>query len=151
MIYEWLRALNIYAELEQADQITWLRKCALYHTILDPCFISLQLGDGSKFVLQNGGYVSTDPDTCDDGWDDEKEITRENKKKFVTDRYFHENISVFRIYWPLLNRLKSDILDQMVTLDLNFEEFVALKAFVSIYSSKFLVLTRCNLIFSSDS
>jgi len=37
-----------------------------------------------------------------------------------------------RIYWPLLNRIKSDILDQMYNLNLSFEEFVALKAFVSI-------------------
>lgn len=62
------------------DQITLLRKCVLYHTILDPCFITLQIGDLSKFVLQNGGYVSTSFD-CDDGWQDEKEISRDNKKK----------------------------------------------------------------------
>jgi hypothetical protein len=86
-------------------------------------FISLQLGDNSKFVLQNGGYVSLDPETNSDGWEDEKEISRENKKK---------------IYWPLLKRIKNDILDPMVKLNLSFEECVALKALVSIQTSRSL-------------
>lgn len=80
LIYEWLRAWPAYAQLRQPDQITCFRKCALYHTLLDPCFISLQLRDPSKFVLQNGGFVSTVP-ADDSGWEDEKEISRENKKK----------------------------------------------------------------------
>lgn len=63
-------------------QITFLRKCVLYHTILDPCFITFQIGDVSKFVLPNGGYVSTTPDSDDNGWQDEKEISSVNKKKY---------------------------------------------------------------------
>jgi len=114
LIYEWLRVWPGYATLCMEDQITLLRKCVLYHTILDPCFITLQIGDLSKFVLQNGGYVSTSFD-CDDGWQDEKEISRDNKKK---------------IYWPLLT-LMNEIIAQMANLQLCFEEFVALKALVS--------------------
>jgi hypothetical protein len=121
LIYEWMRSWAVYNQLDMADRITFFRKCALFHIILDPVFISLQLADESKFVLQNGGYVSVDPDTNPDGWEDEKEISQENKKK---------------IYWPLLKRIKNDILDPMVNLDLSFEECVALKALVSIQTSK---------------
>jgi len=118
LIHEWIRSWDeVYKELDMSDRITFLRKCVLYHTILDPCYISLQLGDESKFVMQNGGFVSLDPDSENGGWEDEKEISTENKKK---------------IYLPLLNRLKSDILDPMTNLKISFEEFVALKAFVSI-------------------
>jgi len=65
-------------------------------------------------VLQNGGYVSTITG-CDEGWQDEKEISRDIKK---------------RIYSPLLHRVM-EIITQMVHLNLKFEEFVALKALVS--------------------
>lgn len=47
--------------------------------MLDPCFITIQIGDLDKFIMQNGGYVST-KDDCDDGWQNEKEISRESKK-----------------------------------------------------------------------
>ncbi|CAD5230675.1 unnamed protein product [Bursaphelenchus okinawaensis] len=114
LIYEWLRVWPAYHQFNETDKMTCFRKCALYHTLLDPCFISLQLKDRSKFVMQNGGYVSTNE--SDDGWEDEKEISRDNKKL---------------IYWPLLNRIKSDILDQFFVLDLSFDEFVALKAIIT--------------------
>ncbi|CAD5233943.1 unnamed protein product [Bursaphelenchus xylophilus] len=115
IIYEWLRVWPAYHLFSHEDKVTCFRKCALYHTLLDPCFISLQLKDRSKFVLPNGGYVSTTNES-DDGWEDEKEISRDNKKL---------------IYWPLLNRIKSDILDQFFVLDLSFDEFVALKALIT--------------------
>jgi hypothetical protein len=102
-----------------ADRITFFRKCALYHTILDPCFISLQVGDKSKFVLQNGGYVSFDPES-EDGWQDEADLSKENKKK---------------IYWALLNHIRVNIIEPMCRMKLSFEEFVALKAMVSIQMS----------------
>ncbi|KAI6205624.1 hypothetical protein M3Y94_00813000 [Aphelenchoides besseyi] len=124
LIYEWLRVWPSFTdELDSTDQITFFRKCALYHTLLDPIWISIQFGDPEKFVLQNGGYLSVSIDSdqgFDDGWQDEEEISRENKK---------------RIYWPLLNRIKSEILDPMKCLNLSFEEFVALKAFVSMQMS----------------
>uniref|UniRef100_A0A7E4VGA1 Nuclear receptor domain-containing protein n=1 Tax=Panagrellus redivivus TaxID=6233 RepID=A0A7E4VGA1_PANRE len=115
LIYEWLRAWPEYSMLGNNDQIALLRKCVLYHTVLDPCFITMQLGDMSKFVMPNGGYVSTRED-CDDGWQDEKEISRESKKM---------------IYWPLLDGLMSTIVQPMIDMAITFEEFVALKALVS--------------------
>ena len=62
-------------------QIALLRKCVLYHTVLDPCYITIQIGEMDKFVMQNGGYVST-LEGCDDGWQDEKEISRSSKKLY---------------------------------------------------------------------
>uniref|UniRef100_A0A914C5F8 Uncharacterized protein n=1 Tax=Acrobeloides nanus TaxID=290746 RepID=A0A914C5F8_9BILA len=120
LIYEWLRAWPDYSSLSMKDQINFLRKCVLYHTVLDPCYITYQIGDPTKFVMQNGGYVSTLPD-CDDGWDDEKDITRENKK---------------RIYIPLLSRLM-EIVAQISEMKLSFEEFVALKALVSFQATMY--------------
>lgn len=43
--------------------------------------------------------------------------------------------NICRIYWPLLKRIKEDILDEMVRLELSFEEFVALKAIVTMHMS----------------
>ncbi|KAI6191465.1 NR LBD domain-containing protein [Aphelenchoides bicaudatus] len=120
LIHEWLRSWRIYEQLDVQDLITFFRKCALFHTVLDPVFISLQFGDPSKFILHNGGYVSLDPEKEKEGWEDEKEISQENKKK---------------IYWPLLKRIKSDILDPMANLKLSFEECVALKALISIQTT----------------
>ena len=47
-----------------------------------------------------------------------------------------QSFNNFRIYWPLLKRLVSEIVAPMVAMDLSFEEFVALKALVSIQGSK---------------
>uniref|UniRef100_A0A915D2Q7 Uncharacterized protein n=1 Tax=Ditylenchus dipsaci TaxID=166011 RepID=A0A915D2Q7_9BILA len=43
----------------------------------------MQIGDLTKFVLPNGGYVSTNAG-CDEGWQDEKEISRDIKKSNLT-------------------------------------------------------------------
>ncbi|KAL3078906.1 hypothetical protein niasHS_014688 [Heterodera schachtii] len=113
LVYEWLRVWPGFARLAIADQITLLRKCVLYHTILDPCFLTTQMGDLDKFVLPNGGYVST---KRDEGWEDEPEISRDTKMS---------------IYWPLLVPLMCNIVSPMLLMRLDFDEFVALKAFVS--------------------
>jgi len=52
---------------------------------------------GSRFVLQNGGFISTrtseDADGADAaGWEDESEISRETKKKFGIWEWFSEMI-----------------------------------------------------------
>jgi hypothetical protein len=38
---------------------------------------------------------------------------------------------ISRIYWPLLERISSEIVQPMITMKLSFDEFVALKALVS--------------------
>ncbi|KAK6045821.1 Ligand-binding domain of nuclear hormone receptor [Cooperia oncophora] len=90
-------------------------KCVLFHTILDPVYISIQIGYPDRFVMQNGGYVSC-VEGCEDGWQGEREISTDVKKS---------------IYLPLLKKIMSEIIPPMLTLELSFEEFVALKAFVS--------------------
>lgn len=114
-IYEWLQAWPDYQELDNNDKVSFLRKCVLFHTILDPVYISIQIGYPDKFVMQNGGYVSCLED-CNEGWEDEKEITGKIKRL---------------IYQPLLKKIMEEIIPPMIELDLSFEEFVALKAFVS--------------------
>ncbi|CAD6190426.1 unnamed protein product [Caenorhabditis auriculariae] len=115
LIYEWLQAWPGYQELDNNDKVSFLRKCVLFHTILDPVYISIQIGYPERFVMQNGGYVSC-IDGCDEGWEDEKEISGKNKRL---------------IYQPLLKRIMEEIIPPMIALNLSFEEFVALKAFVS--------------------
>uniref|UniRef100_A0A1I7Z3S2 NR LBD domain-containing protein n=1 Tax=Steinernema glaseri TaxID=37863 RepID=A0A1I7Z3S2_9BILA len=74
----------------------------------------MQVGDYTKFIMQNGGYVST-TDRSNDGWEDEEEITGATKRA---------------IYWPLLHRVLNEILNPIVQMGLSYEEIVALKAFV---------------------
>ncbi|CAJ0580723.1 unnamed protein product, partial [Mesorhabditis spiculigera] len=114
-MYEWLQAWPDYATLSNKDKVSFLRKCVLLHTILDPVYISLQCGWPDKFVMQNGGYVSCKED-CDDGWRDEKEISSHTKKM---------------IYKPLLERIMQDIMKPLLQFGITFEEFVALKGLVS--------------------
>ncbi|CAI4228874.1 unnamed protein product [Auanema sp. JU1783] len=115
LIYEWLQAWPDYQKLDNTDKVSFLRKCVLFHTILDPVFISIQIGYPDRFVMQNGGYVSC-LDDCEDGWEDEKEISGKIKK---------------HIYQPLLKKIMAEIIPPILQLDLSFEEFVALKGFVS--------------------
>ncbi|KAK5970192.1 Ligand-binding domain of nuclear hormone receptor [Trichostrongylus colubriformis] len=115
LIYEWLQAWPDYRTLGNNDKVSFLRKCVLFHTILDPVYISIQIGYPDRFVMQNGGYVSC-VEGCEDGWQGEKEISTDVKKS---------------IYLPLLKKIMSEIIPPMLSLELSFEEFVALKAFVS--------------------
>ncbi|KAF7631051.1 hypothetical protein Mgra_00008702 [Meloidogyne graminicola] len=118
LVYEWLRVWPAFSDLNMEDRVTLLRKCVLYHTVLDPCFLTIQIGDLEKFVLPNGGYVSTTFPPLDEGcWADEPEISHETKIK---------------IYWPLLVPLMSGCIAPMLQLKLKYEEFVALKAIVAL-------------------
>ncbi|MCP9259172.1 Zinc finger and Nuclear hormone receptor domain containing protein [Dirofilaria immitis] len=81
LVYEWLRSWPAYDSFNKFDQITFLRKCVLYHTILDPSYITLQIGYPNRFVMQNGGFLSID-ENCKEGWEDEKEISSATKQKY---------------------------------------------------------------------
>ena len=52
----------------------------MYHTILDPCYITVQIGYPDRFVMHNGQYVSSSK-TSEEGWEDEQEISGETKKR----------------------------------------------------------------------
>lgn len=80
LIYEWLRCWPVYEKFSNIDRITILRNCVLYHTILDPSYITVQIGYPERFVMHTGGYVSTSNDS-EDGWEDEEEISSETKKR----------------------------------------------------------------------
>ncbi|EFO28149.2 hypothetical protein LOAG_00329 [Loa loa] len=81
LVYEWLRSWPDYDSFTKFDQITFLRKCVLYHTILDPSYITLQIGYPSRFVMQNGGFLAVH-ENCKEGWEDEKEISSTTKQKY---------------------------------------------------------------------
>ncbi|GMT17902.1 hypothetical protein PFISCL1PPCAC_9199, partial [Pristionchus fissidentatus] len=114
-IYEWLQSWPDYATLDNTDRCSILRSCVLLHTILDPIYITLQIGLPDRFVMQNGQYIS-----CLEGgaagWEEEEEITEKTKR---------------HIYEPLMRKIMAEIVPPMVELNMSFEEFVALKALVS--------------------
>ncbi|GMS88393.1 hypothetical protein PENTCL1PPCAC_10568, partial [Pristionchus entomophagus] len=114
-IYEWLQSWPDYATLDNADRVSILRSCVLLHTILDPIYITLQIGLPDRFVMQNGGYISC-LEGGSDGWEDEEEISEKTKR---------------HIYEPLLRKIMAEIIPPMLELGMSFEEFVALKALVS--------------------
>uniref|UniRef100_A0A0R3S0M0 Uncharacterized protein n=1 Tax=Elaeophora elaphi TaxID=1147741 RepID=A0A0R3S0M0_9BILA len=74
--------LASYDSFDKFNQITFLRKCVLYHTILDPSYITLQIGYPTRFVMQNGGFLAVD-ENCKEGWEDEKEISSATKQKYL--------------------------------------------------------------------
>lgn len=123
LVYEWLRSWPVYEKLSNVDRITILRNCVLYHTILDPSYITVQIGYPERFVMHSGGYISAREDS-EEGWEDEEEISGETKK---------------RIYKPLMRMMLEEIVTPMVSMKMSFEEFVALKGFISLQSTLFEV------------
>uniref|UniRef100_A0A1I7XJZ9 Nuclear receptor domain-containing protein n=1 Tax=Heterorhabditis bacteriophora TaxID=37862 RepID=A0A1I7XJZ9_HETBA len=77
LIYEWLQAWPDYQTLDNNDKVSFLGQNKL-RTM--PSFIILRYPD--RFVMQNGGYVSC-IDGCDEGWQDEKEISGKVKKMYA--------------------------------------------------------------------
>jgi len=113
--FEWLRSWAHFPQLNMSDKKLLLRKCVLYHTLLDPAYITLKIGYPEKFVMQNGMFVSMS-ENSNTGWEDEEDINSETKTM---------------IYKPLMNRVKSEIIEPMKEMDLKHEEFCVLKALVS--------------------
>uniref|UniRef100_A0AC35TP79 Nuclear receptor domain-containing protein n=1 Tax=Rhabditophanes sp. KR3021 TaxID=114890 RepID=A0AC35TP79_9BILA len=133
-IYEWMREWKFFGHLSYDDQLTFLRKCVLYHLVLDPAYISYSMGDLTKFVLPNGVFVST-IESDNSGWNSEKNFTTQNKK---------------RIYWPLLQRVKLEIIQPMIDIKITFEEFCALKGILSLQASKHDVSYEARLLMQHE-
>ncbi|GMT17898.1 hypothetical protein PFISCL1PPCAC_9195, partial [Pristionchus fissidentatus] len=100
-------------------QCSIFRSCVLLHTILDPIYITLQIGLPDRFVMQNGQHIS-----CAEGgaagWEEEEEIKEKTKR---------------HIYEPLMRKIMAETVPPMVELNMSFEEFVALKALVSFHGA----------------
>lgn len=62
--------------------------------------------------MQNGGFIST-ADHHGVGWEDETDISGENKRKY---------------YVPIMKQITDEIMPAMEAMKITFEEFVALKA-----------------------
>uniref|UniRef100_A0A1I7TI02 Ligand-binding domain of nuclear hormone receptor n=1 Tax=Caenorhabditis tropicalis TaxID=1561998 RepID=A0A1I7TI02_9PELO len=124
VIYEWLRGWRHFDMLNTKDRLVFLRRCVLYHTILDPSYLSYRLGLPEKFVMFNGMYVGAQ-ESDKTGWEDEKDCISADLK--------------IKLYRPLMERLVKEVCVSMNAINLSFVEFVLLKALVSFKSS----ITAC--------
>lgn len=104
-----------------------LRRCVLYHTILDPVYLTMRLGYPQRFVMQNARYVSIAADEHE-GWQDEDEISGDTKRMYVSMICHYQYL--YRIYQPLMKRTIAELIDPMVGMQLTHEEFVAMKSIV---------------------
>lgn len=120
VIYEWLRGWRHFELLNTKDRLIFLRRCVLYHTILDPSYLSYRLGLPEKFVMFNGMYVGA-ASGDKTGWEDEKDCISSDLK--------------IKLYRPLMERLVKEVCVSMTAINLSFTEFVLLKALVSFKSS----------------
>lgn len=112
LVYEWLQSWPELQELDDFDRMSLLRKAVLIHFLLDPSFLSYQIGEPDKLIMQNGGFIST-ADHHGVGWEDETDISGENKRKY---------------YVPIMKQITDEIMPAMQAMRITFEEFVALKA-----------------------
>lgn len=112
LVYEWLQIWPELQELDDFDRMSLLRKAVLIHFLLDPSFLSFQIGEPDKLIMQNGGFIST-ADHHGVGWEDEPDISGENKRKY---------------YVPIMKQITDEIMPAMQAMNITFEEFVALKA-----------------------
>lgn len=112
LVYEWLQTWPELQELDDFDRMSLLRKAVLIHFLLDPSFLSYQIGEPDKLIMQNGGFIST-ADHHGVGWEDEPDISGENKRKY---------------YVPIMKQITDEIMPAMQAMNITFEEFVALKA-----------------------
>lgn len=117
--YEWIRGWNNFKCLSATDKKILLRRCTLFHSVIDPCYLSMRLGLPDRFVMFNGMFVGI-ADEAEEGWRDESCISSTLKKE---------------LYRPLLNRVLADIVNPMQAINISFIEYVVLKALVTFKST----------------
>ncbi|CAB3403456.1 unnamed protein product [Caenorhabditis bovis] len=123
LIYEWLRGWKHFDMLNTHDRLIFLRRCVLYHTILDPSYISYRIGLPQKYIMFDGTFVSA-VEGDNTGWHDENGcISSELKKK---------------LYRPLMLRAINEICAPMSAMSMSFVEFVILKALACFKSASSL-------------
>ncbi|KAK6053776.1 zinc finger, C4 type [Cooperia oncophora] len=76
--YEWMRGWNHFKCLSTSDKKTLLRRCTLFHPIIDPCYLTMRLGLPDRFVMFNGMFIAID---SEEGWRDETCISASLKKE----------------------------------------------------------------------
>ncbi|CAD6188218.1 unnamed protein product [Caenorhabditis auriculariae] len=118
--YEWLRGWRHFEMLNTHDRLIFLRRCVLYHTILDPAYLTTRLGLPDRFVMFNAMFVNADG-SSEDGWRDEENTISADLK--------------IKLYRPLMLRVLNEICISMHSTGLSFVEFVVLKALVSFKSA----------------
>ncbi|GMT06274.1 hypothetical protein PENTCL1PPCAC_28448, partial [Pristionchus entomophagus] len=124
LVHEWIKALPGFNHLSSlCDKRIFLCRALLYQCILDPAYVTVQLGLPDRFVMFNGGYVGIAEDSVI-GWGDEKGFIKGDMKK--------------SLYRPLLARVMKQIVQPLADLNLSFTEFVTFKALV-LWKSTFVV------------
>ncbi|KAK6029608.1 Ligand-binding domain of nuclear hormone receptor [Ostertagia ostertagi] len=118
--YEWMRGWNHFKCLSTSDKKTLLRRCTLFHPIIDPCYLTMRLGLPDRFVMFNGMFTGIAADS-EEGWRDESCISAALKKE---------------LYRPLLDRVLADIVRPMQAINISFVEYVILKALVTFKSTR---------------
>uniref|UniRef100_A0A914CAD2 Uncharacterized protein n=1 Tax=Acrobeloides nanus TaxID=290746 RepID=A0A914CAD2_9BILA len=114
-VFEWIRGWPYFDKLSVWDRKLLLRRCVLYHSFLDPAYLTMTLRQENIFLMPNGMFASTEENGL--GWEDEfPEITAEIKKK---------------VYRPLMDRVIREIIEPMKVMEMTLTEFVVLKALVS--------------------
>ncbi|PIO71657.1 hypothetical protein TELCIR_06437 [Teladorsagia circumcincta] len=78
----WLTSNTSTSTLYQATikQKTLLRRCTLFHPIIDPCYLTMRLGLPDRFVMFNGMFTGIAVDS-EEGWRDESCISAALKKE----------------------------------------------------------------------
>ncbi|XGW18137.1 hypothetical protein V3C99_002615, partial [Haemonchus contortus] len=117
--YEWMRGWNHFKCLSTSDKKILLRRCTLFHPIIDPCYLTMRLGLPDRFVMFNGMFTGIAVDS-EEGWRDESCISATLKKE---------------LYRPLLDRVLADIVRPMQAINISFVEYVILKALVTFKST----------------
>ncbi|KAK6745194.1 hypothetical protein RB195_011734 [Necator americanus] len=140
--YEWIRGWNHFKCLNISDKKVFLRRCTLFHQIVDPCYLTMRLGLPNRFVMFNGMFVGV-AEGSDEGWRDETCISANLKKTY---------------YRPLLDSVLADIVYPMKAINITFIEYVILKALVTFKSTsianvsptlKKCLLSQIDLIFGA--
>ncbi|GMS88840.1 hypothetical protein PENTCL1PPCAC_11015 [Pristionchus entomophagus] len=117
LVHEWIKALPGYNQMSSLyDKKAFLCRALLYQCILDPAYVTVQLGLPDRFIMFNGGFVGI-AEGSEIGWGDERGFIKGDMKK--------------SLYRPLLARVMKQIVQPLADLNLSFTEFVAFKALVS--------------------
>ncbi|CAJ0941212.1 unnamed protein product, partial [Mesorhabditis belari] len=120
LTYEWIRAWKHTQLMNLSDKKMFLRRCILYHTILDPAYLTFRLGRPDKFVMFNGLFVGIERDSTE-GWADEAGIISSSLKQ--------------ELYRPLMERVVNELVEPMRQIGLTYHEYVVLKGLISFKGS----------------
>ncbi|CAJ0578596.1 unnamed protein product, partial [Mesorhabditis spiculigera] len=120
LTYEWIRSWEHTKNMTLTDRKMFLRRCILYHTILDPAYLTYRLGEKKRFIMFNGLFVGIGRDS-NEGWADEAGIISSSLKQ--------------ELYRPLMERVNNELVEPMRQIGLTYTEYIVLKGIISFNGS----------------